>query len=308
MPEIAILSRDEVSALLPPLGEQIKLAESTYAALAAGRIEAPPKPGIHPRPNAFIHAMPAYITGDDIAGMKWVSGYPENPARGLPYISGVIVLSNPETGEPVALLDGAEITAARTAAASGVCIEHFAPQGWQTVGLLGCGEQGRYHVKVIRTLAPEAQIRAWDPDPTRPQTVGEVDPVGDARTAVAGADVVITAGPILEDPEPQVVLEWLQDRYLLLPIDFDANIARGPIENAGLFAVDDVGQFDYYRAAGHFRDWPVPQESVGEAIARGERSDTVACVNLGIGALDVAFAAVVVTRAREENVGCRVTI
>jgi alanine dehydrogenase len=308
MPEIVVLSRDEVSALLPPLGEQIKLAESTYEARARGHIEAPPKPGIHPRPNAFIHAMPAYIAGDDVAGMKWVSGYPDNPARGLPYISGVIVLSDPETGEPIALLDGAEITAARTAAASGVCIDHFAPQGWRTVGLLGCGEQGRYHVKVIRALAPDAQIRAWDPDPARPPTIGDVQPVREARTAVAGADVVITAGPILENPDPQVVLEWLQDRYLLLPIDFDANIARGPIENAGLFAVDDIGQFDYYRAAGHFRDWPVPQASLGEAIGRGERSETVACVNLGIGALDVAFAAVVLTHAQEDNVGRRVTI
>ena len=56
-----------------------------------GKVEMPPKPGIHTRPDAFIHAMPAYIPSMESAGMKWVSGYPENQKKGLPYITGLLI-------------------------------------------------------------------------------------------------------------------------------------------------------------------------------------------------------------------------
>jgi ornithine cyclodeaminase/alanine dehydrogenase len=210
----------------------------------------------------------------------------------------------------VAVLDGAEITAARTAAASGVCIRRFAPPGWRTVGLLGCGEQGRYHARIVAALQPDARLRAWDPVPERVATLeGHVEPAGDPRAALEGVEIVITAGPIFDRPSPQVSLEWLSgDRHLLLPLDFDTNLQRGPIEDADLFAVDDIGQFEYYRSSGHFDGWPVPSASLGEALRSAASPGRVACVNLGIGALDAAFAAVVLARARERDVGTRVEL
>ena len=113
-------------SLLPPLTDQLDLVESTYRAVAAGKVELPPKPGIHPRKDSFIHAMPAYLRDDDVAALeKWVAGYPENKARGLPYISGLILVNDAETGLPAAIMDAAEITArerrprAASASASG---------------------------------------------------------------------------------------------------------------------------------------------------------------------------------------------
>jgi ornithine cyclodeaminase/alanine dehydrogenase-like protein (mu-crystallin family) len=309
VPELRLLARDEVAALLPTVVEQIDLAEETYRALALGRVELPPKPGIHPRPNAFIHAMPAYLADDDIAAMKWVSGYPHNPARGLPYISGVIVVNNAGTGEPVAVLDAAEITAARTAAASGVCIRRFARHGWRRVGLLGCGEQGRYHVRVVEALEPAAHVRAWDPVPERAAGLpGPVEPVEHARAAVADAEILITAAPIVDRPQPTVAREWLGDEYLVLPLDFDASIQKTVIEQADAFAVDDVPQFEYYRERGHFAGWPRPESPVGELLDRPERPPRAAFVCLGIGALDAAFAAAVVRRAQDEGVGTSVNL
>jgi ornithine cyclodeaminase/alanine dehydrogenase len=309
MPELLFLSRRDVVELLPPLDEQIDLAEQTYRALARGRVEMPPKPGIHPRPNAFLHAMPAYLADGDVAALKWVSGYPENPARGLPYISGLIVVNDADTGLPVAVLDAAEITAARTAAASGVCIRRFAPEAWRTVGILGCGEQGRYHARIVAALGPQARMRAWDPVPERVGTLeGRVEDAPDARAAVDQADVVITAAPIVERPSPVVAREWVGDSYLALPLDFDASVQRDLIEDADIFAVDDVAQFEHYRAAGHFEGWPAPSLSLGEALERGGAYNRVACVNLGIGALDAAFAAVVVHGARRQGLGLRVEL
>ena len=74
----------------------------------------PPKPGIHTMPDAFIHAMPAYIPSMRSAGIKWVSGYPENFKRGLPYITGLLILNDVETGIPYAVMDCTWITAMRT--------------------------------------------------------------------------------------------------------------------------------------------------------------------------------------------------
>jgi alanine dehydrogenase len=302
--QLLFLSREDVAGLLPGIPEQLDLVERTYRSLAAGRVELPPKPGIHPRKDAFIHAMPAYVADDDVAAVKWVAGYPENPARGLPYIHGLVVVNDPETGVPLAVLDAAEITAVRTAAASGVCVRAFAPEGWREAAILGCGEQGRYHVEVLRALKVDVRIRAYDPVPDRvAELPAPVEAAADAREAVEGADVVVTAGPIVEDPESPLGSDWLGDRWLALPIDFDFYFSAEAVAAARLFLVDEVEQFGYYRGRGHFRGWPEPQGSVGEALARGDRAARVVCCNLGIGALDAAFAAAVLARARAEDVG-----
>ena len=303
---LRVLTREEVSRALPGIPEQIELARRTFEALARGEIELPPKIGVHPRRDAFIHAMPAYLKTEDVAAIKWVSGYPENPTRGLPYIHGLIVVNDPETGVPRAVMDAAEITAARTAAASGACIEAFAPEGWHRVAILGCGEQGRYHARVLRTLSPDAEIRAFDVDSTRATSLGEGTIVAHGpREAVDGAEIVITAGPIVERPAPPIDASWLPGRVLLLPIDFDFYVSAGAIAACDAFHVDDVEQFEYYRRQGHFQGWPAPDGSVGEALlAGGGAPGRVTCANLGIGAHDTAFAAAVLA-ATDANLEIR---
>jgi ornithine cyclodeaminase/alanine dehydrogenase len=298
------LSREEVSSLLPPIPEQLDIVETTYRAVGAGRVELPPKPGIHPRKDSFIHAMPAYLRDEDVAALKWVAGYPKNKARGLPYISGLIVVNDADTGLPAAVMDGAEITAARTAAASGVCIRRWAPEGWGEAAILGCGEQGRYHARVVGTLNPDARIRAYDPHPERiEQLEGRVEAVSDPAEAVEGADVIVSAGPIVEEPGSPLGPDWLGERWLALPIDFDFYFSAAAVAAADRFLVDDVGQFEYYRTLGHFHAWPKPDASVGEALADGGSPDRVLCCNLGVGALDAAFAARVLAAAQERGVG-----
>lgn len=309
MGDLLYLTRAEVAELLPPIPEQLDLVERTYRALAAGRVELPPKPGIHPRENAFIHAMPSYLRDEDVAALKWVAGYPENPSRGLPYISGLLVVNEPDTGLPAAVMDAAEITAARTAAASGVCVRRWAPAGWKAAALLGCGEQGRYHARVLAALNPDLVIRAYDPVPERVADLpGRVEPAAGPREAVEGVEIVVTAGPIVERPEPPLTSDWLGARWLALPIDFDFYFQAEPIAAADLFLSDDVAQFEYYRAQGHFRGWPAPDASVGEALAGSNGGARVACVNLGIGALDAAFAARVLEAAKERGAGTRLPL
>jgi len=298
------LSRADVAALLPEVTEQLDLVEHTYRSLAAGRVELPPKPGVHPRKDSFLHAMPAYLRDEDVVALKWVGGYPANKERGLPYITGLVVVNDAETGLPLAIMDGAEITAARTAAASGVCVRRFAPDGWRRAAILGCGEQGRFHASLLHAMNPEVQIRAWDPHPERVERMGDLAAGASGwEDALDGAEIVVTAGPIIEDPKPSIRPEHLGERWLALPIDFDFYFRPETVAAAEVFLADDVGQFEYYRELGHFQGWPAPEGNVGEGLGRDRSPDRALCCNLGIGALDAAFANGVLERARTTGAG-----
>ena len=304
MSRLLFLSRAEVAGLLPDVQAQLDLVERSYRALAAGRVELPPKPGVHPRKDSFLHAMPAYLRDEDVVTLKWVGGYPANKEKGLPYISGLIVVNDAETGLPVAVMDGAEITAARTAAASGVCVRRFAPEGWRHAAILGCGEQGLFHARLLHALEPTVEIRAWDPHPERIARLGDlVEPAAGWEEALAGAEVVVTAGPIVEAPPSPLRPEQLGERWLALPIDFDFYFGPDTVEAADLFLADDVGQFEYYREQGHFQNWPAPEGNVGEGLGREGSPARVVCCNLGIGALDAAFSHAVLERARAAGAG-----
>ena len=304
MSRLLFLSRAEVAGLLPDVQAQLDLVERSYRALAAGRVELPPKPGVHPRKDSFLHAMPAYLRDEDVVTLKWVGGYPANKEKGLPYISGLIVVNDAETGLPVAVMDGAEITAARTAAASGVCIRRFAPDGWRRAAILGCGEQGLFHARLLHALEPAVEIRAWDPHPERIARLGDlVEPAAGWEEALAGAEVVVTAGPIVEAPPSPLRPEQLGERWLALPIDFDFYFGPDTVAAADLFLADDVGQFEYYREQGHFQNWPAPEGNVGEGLGREGSPARVVCCNLGIGALDAAFSHAVLERARAAGAG-----
>jgi ornithine cyclodeaminase/alanine dehydrogenase len=301
---ILFLSRAEVAGLLPDVPAQLDLVERSYRALAAGRVELPPKPGVHPRKDSFLHAMPAYLRDEDVVTLKWVGGYPANKERGLPYISGLIVVNDAETGLPVAVMDGAEITAARTAAASGVCVRRFAPAGWRRAAILGCGEQGLFHARLLHALEPAVEIRAWDPHPERIARLGDLaEPAAGWEDALAGAEVIVTAGPIVEAPPSPLLPEQLGERWLALPIDFDFYFGPDTVAAADLFLADDVGQFEYYREQGHFQNWPAPEGNVGEGLGREGSPARVLCCNLGIGALDAAFSHAVLERARAAGAG-----
>src|SRR5512140_1055963 len=134
-PQILYLSQADVAAVsldMPTIIEKLELA---FKEKGEGRVEMPPKPGIHTQPDAFIHAMPAYIPAFQSAGIKWVSGYPANFKRGLPYISGLLILNDAENGLPYAVMDCTWITAYRTGAASwafsrAACRDAPISRGW----------------------------------------------------------------------------------------------------------------------------------------------------------------------------------
>ncbi len=102
------LSQADVISIGITMPEIIDLLEIAFREKGAGRVEMPPKPGIHPgNGDNFIHAMPAYIPVMKSAGVKWVSGFPENHKRALPYITGLLILNDPDCGLPIAVMETA---------------------------------------------------------------------------------------------------------------------------------------------------------------------------------------------------------
>jgi ornithine cyclodeaminase/alanine dehydrogenase len=295
---ITWLDRATVAGLLPAWAEQVDLLEATYRSMAAGRVENPPKIGVHPRADSFLHAMPAHLRDGDVTALKWVAAYPSNPARGLPAVSGLIVLNDSASGLPVAVLDAVEITAARTAAASGVALRHLAHDGWRRVAILGYGAQGRAHAALVRALHPDAEIRVYGGPRRHPEGAAP-----DARSAVEGADVVITAGPMAPDPDRRVDPAWLHERVLVLPVDFDAYVGADVAEAADDLVTDDVEQLEHYRGRGHFAGWPRGPRSLGEAIGHVPDGRLRVCCNLGVGAADAVVAAEVHRRAVRAGAG-----
>jgi ornithine cyclodeaminase/alanine dehydrogenase len=229
------LSQSEVASLGVTITEIIDAVEKMFEEKAAGRVEMPPKPGIHPQPDAFIHAMPAYIPAMKSAGIKWVSGFPENYQRGLPYVSGLIVLNNAETGLPLAVMDCVWITAQRTAAASAVGAKYLARPDAGTVGILGCGVQGRSHLPALHTLFPLRRVMAYDTDATARESYAssmseeldlEVVAVDEPRQAVTGCDIVVTAGPILKVPHATIQSGWLDSGSFAALVRSSTSIVR----------------------------------------------------------------------------------
>ena len=134
------------------MAEVIQAVESAFREKGKGKVEMPPKPGVHSRPDAFIHAMPAYIPALKAIGMKWVSGYPENSKQGLPCIHGLMILNDPETGLPLAVMDCVWITAMRTGAAPAIAARYLARPESSSLGILGAGVQGFTNLQALKEL------------------------------------------------------------------------------------------------------------------------------------------------------------
>ena len=282
-----------------------------------GNVEMPPKPGIHTQPDAFIHAMPAYIPGLQAAGVKWISGYPGNQGKGLPYITGLLILNDPETGVPLAVMDATWITAMRTGAATAVAAKYLARPDSSSVGIVACGVQGRSNLEALSHQFRLEKVKAFDKHPDRAAAFGremgeklglEIEPVVEVQDAVQGLDIVVTSGPILKDPSPTIPAGWLSKGAFASPVDFDSYWQGEALREADKICTDDVRQMEYYREEGYFKQTPHPYTDLGELAAglkpgRESEQERTISINLGLALEDMATAILVYKAAKGKGLG-----
>jgi ornithine cyclodeaminase/alanine dehydrogenase-like protein (mu-crystallin family) len=311
---------------MPPVDERLALARRTMTALVSDA-ELPPKIGVHPRPEgSFAHAMPAHlrgsVPGDDLLGMKWITGFPANRERGLAALHGLVLLVDPATGVPAAILDAGPITAERTAAISGIAIDGFAPavDGRPVrVGLVGAGVQGHSHLAPIGHVLPGAELTVFDRHPDRAEQlaaaaratpgIGGAVAAPNARDAIAAADVVVTAASF--GPVRQVMtLDWLAPDNLVVAVDYETYCSAEVARESALFLVDERAQFLANRDAGRFEGFPDPDGTLGEAILAGTARPgrgRVVVNHLGVGLADLVFGNAILEKAEAAGLGTVLT-
>jgi ornithine cyclodeaminase/alanine dehydrogenase-like protein (mu-crystallin family) len=309
---IRYLSRADVEAVGLSGIEVIDILEGAFRAKRAGDVEMPPKIGVHPREDAFIHAMPAYLSDSDAVGLKWVAGYPGNQALGIPYLHGLFVLSKAETGRPLAVMDATWITEVRTAAASMLGIRALARGPVESVGIVGCGRQGKIHLALAGEVFPDLRRAAlYDTHRDRAEALGAAHPRLDAEVASApeevgaGVHVLISCAPIVRNPARPLRRAHLPDASVACAIDFDATLSEDLFEDAGMFVVDDSAQYRYYRQQGYFAGYPAEASELAEVLAAEapRPAGLRIYVPLGIALEDVAVAAEINRRATDAGLG-----
>ena len=316
---ILYLSRKDVEKADVPMSHIVDALLAMFKEKGEGKVEMPPKPGIHTRPDAFIHAMPAYIPSLRSAGMKWVGGYPQNQSKGLPYITGLMILNDDETGIPYCIMDCTWVTAMRTGAATAVAAKFFARPESQTVGILACGVQGKSNLEALSCCFAIKQVYAYDNFPGKAQEYADemskklklsIKAVDKPEKAVKDIDIVVTSGPILRNPTPVIEDSWFKPGSFASPVDFDSYWKPEALLKADMFATDDIDQMFYYKEHGYFKNIP-PREKIldlgdvaaGKAPRRQNINQRIISINLGIALDDMATAPLVYNVAVQKNVG-----
>jgi thiomorpholine-carboxylate dehydrogenase len=176
------------------MAELIPAMEKALIEFSAGNVTQPVRSVINvDPPGGFLGLMPA-LTPDGL-GLKAVTFYPSNVERGIPTHMATIFLVDPQTGTPLAIMDGRLITEMRTAAVSAAATKLLAPADAKILAILGSGVQARSHVEALQLVRPFEEIRVWSP--TKEHTERFAREIGATATsaddAVRGADVVVTA-------------------------------------------------------------------------------------------------------------------
>lgn len=315
--EFTYLSQEDVINVGLTVKEAISIIEDVFKEHGLKRVENPPKPGIHPQQNAFIHAMPGCLSQKKTAGLKWVSSFPHNSRYEIPAVMGLIVLNDAETGQPLAVMDCRWVTAMRTGAASAVAAKFLARRDAEVVGIVGAGIQGRYHLLALKEVLRKIQLaRVFDiNEDVLDQYVDSMSRIvkfrvekgNSPKDVIEGADVIITATGRLEGPIFKE--EWVIQGALILPVHH-RGWENQTLHKVEKFVTDDWHQLQQaHREVGGFYG-PLPElyAELGEIIlgikpGRENDRERVIDFNYGLAVEDVAMAKEVFVRAKEKDLG-----
>ncbi|MEM1509256.1 MAG: ornithine cyclodeaminase family protein [Thermofilaceae archaeon] len=182
----------------------LKDIEEVLRMLARGEVEMPPKAGLEfffpdGSQKGHILAMPAYLRKLGIAGVKWAAGFFKNPELySLPHGIDVVILSDPESGRPLAIMDGTLITAVRTGSVAAVGAKYLSAGEVEVASIIGAGVVGRAAAHAFEKALPQLEeIRLFDLKADKAQLVAQettkAKVVHSLEEAVKGSDVVVTA-------------------------------------------------------------------------------------------------------------------
>jgi ornithine cyclodeaminase len=322
-PDLLFLSSREVARLFDP-EMAIESQRAAFAALGDGTAVQPGKLMVsNPADGSVAFCYAARLSPQNGAVSKFGSVNPANTAGGLPSIAAVIVVLDPLTGRPAAIMDGVVITTRRTAAASAVAVEALSTPDATGLAVLGCGTQGREHVRTLPRVRPIKAVWLWEPSAARraaaarelaAETGLEVRACATAREAVARAQIValctLSSEPVLE-------ASWLAPGATVVSIgsiepdrrevgaDVVTRAARVVVDDPDSAAVHAGPIVDAMRTGALTREELIGLGDVlaGREPGRVGPDDLIYYNSTGVGVQDAAAATAVLARARRERIG-----
>ena len=319
--EIRILRGPEIKALLP-MDACIALMRRTMIAVSEGRARIPLR-SVVPVTNGFMGVMPGALAEPDCFGLKLLSLFPGNPAAGLSSHLGLVLLFEPEHGRPVAMMDAAEITAIRTAAASGLATDLLARADAGDLAILGAGEQAHSHLEAMLAVRPIRRVRVWSRTAAHAEAFAAsqgakwdipIEAVADPEAAVTGADLVCT---VSASREPILKGAWIApgahlnvvgaSRAEAVEIDTEAVVRSRFFVDYRPSTLAEAGEYLRAVAAGAIGEDHI-QAEIGEVASgakpgRGSPAEITLYKSLGIAAQDLAAAHFLLDAARAAGVG-----
>lgn len=198
-----LIDRETVHRVYP-VERAIDVMAEAMRRYSAGLVDQPLRTILRPeRDSGLLGTMPGFVAGDETSGygLKVMVLKPENPARGLDLHIGVVMVFDPGTGEPLALMDAGAVTAVRTAAVSAVATRALARPGAGDLAVLGAGVQARSHLRAMAAVRTLRRVRVWNRTPANAEkyrawaaaeTGIDVEVMATPAAALAGADLVCT--------------------------------------------------------------------------------------------------------------------
>ena len=324
-PTTRLLTQRDIARLVD-MRAAIRIVAQAFEAMARGEAMMPPKLYLPLPRGSDFRAMPAFIRHPAACGVKWVNVHPHNRARGLPTIMAVIVLNDPATGVPLAVMDGLLITKLRTAAAGAVAARALARRKSSVVGLVGCGAHADAQLLALAELFPLARVKVWGYLPREAQRFAQairrrmpgvaLEPCATIERCAREVDILVTLTP---SHRPLVKRAWLSPGTHINAVGADApgkqELEPGILREA-LVVVDERaqaihgGELNVPVRRGQFHPRQI-HATLGEVLIgrrRGRRSAEELTVfdSTGLAVHDVALGAELVRRARRRGLGRRI--
>lgn len=323
-----LLTEADVHELLP-LADLISAMERALSAFSSGQVTQPVRTALQAGSGRnFFGVMPAYLLSPAALGIKLVTVFNGNAARGLPTHLATILLLDPETGALEVIMDGRHITEVRTAAVSAVAASRLARKDASVLAVVGSGVQARSHVELLTRVCPLREIRAWSPTAAHlhrfVSDAAAISPVpthaaASAEQAVHGADVIAlvtsSAAPVIQD-------SWVSPGALVISVGacrpdtremdpalvaqarlFVDSRASALVESGDVVQGIREGRWTENHIAGE-----LGEVILGRAPGRTAADDVVVFKSLGLAVEDVAAAQLVLTRAKEIGRGREISL
>ena len=290
-----------------PLPALIDAMETALVEFSAGRVQQPVRTVLEfGEQRSLFGLMPSYVPSLPALGAKLVTVCPGNTSHGLGTHQAIIVMLDPETGVPKAVMDGRYITEVRTAAVSAVSARRLARKDAQVLAILGSGVQARSHWEALKLVREFREVRAWSPTVERlRQFAAEtgVRAMDSAEAAVRGADVVVT---VTASPTPVVQSDWVREGTHVIAVgscrpnqrELDpALVARSRlIVDSRAAALKEAGDVVMGIAEGRWTASHIAAE-LGELPARENDREITVFKSLGLAVEDLFAAHLVLTNA-----------